>query len=385
MAKPAVPAREAPRTEAPLAPGSVIGILGGGQLGRMTALAAARLGYRTHVFCPDLDSPCAQVTDRCTLSSYGDEAALAAFAAAVDVATFEFENVPHAPLAFLAERMRVRPSPRALAVCQDRLEEKGFVTAQGIATVPYRPVAGPAALASALAELGAPAVLKAARMGYDGKAQTVLRDPAETEAAWAAIGAPAGGAPAGPAAAVLEGFIDFAAELSVIAARGGDGTVLCYPAVENRHANHILAETIAPARLPAATAAEAEAIARRLAEALGLVGLLAVEMFLTRDGRLLVNELAPRPHNSGHWTMDACATSQFEQLVRAVCGLPLGSVERCADAVMTNLIGDEVEAWPALLAEPGARLHLYGKTEARPGRKMGHVNRLYPLGSLGRG
>ncbi len=362
-----------------LPPGSVIGMLGGGQLGRMTALAAARLGYRTHVFCPDPDSPCAQVTDRATLSSYNDREALRLFSSRIDVATFEFENIPQAPVAFLAGLVPVRPGPGPLAVCQDRLAEKAFVTRQGIATVPYRPVSDAAALTPAVAELGLPAVLKAARLGYDGKSQIMLHDPGRIAEAWAAIGAPAG-----PNAAVLEAFVDFAAELSVIVARGQDGVMACYPVVENRHRHHILAETIAPAAVSATLAAEAESIAWRLAAALDIVGLLAVEMFLTRDGRLLVNELAPRPHNSGHWTMDACATSQFEQFVRAICGLPLGSVERFADAVMTNLIGDEVTAWPALLADAGARLHLYGKTEIRPGRKMGHVNRLYAKGFVPR-
>ncbi len=354
-------------TEAALPPGSTIGILGGGQLGRMTAQAAARLGYRTHVFCPEPDSPTAQVTDRATVSSYGDTAALKHFAGAVDVVTYEFENIPHDTVSLLADLVAVRPGPAALAVCQDRLAEKDFVSGLGIGVAPYRAVPEPDALDAALAEIGAPAVLKSTRMGYDGKAQALIRAPGDAGAARDRIGAQP---------AILEGFVDFDFELSVIAARGPDGAIACYPPVENRHRDHILAETIVPATLPEDQAEAAEDIARRLVEALDLVGLLAVEMFHTADGQLLVNELAPRPHNSGHWTLDACATSQFEQLVRAICGLPLGSVERHSDAVMTNLIGADAHRWPEFLAEPGARLHLYGKAEARPGRKMGHVTRL---------
>ncbi len=358
--------RRSPRQ---LPPGSVIGMLGGGQLGRMTALAAARLGYRTHVFCPDADSPCGQVTDRQTLSSYGDRAALARFAEAVDVATYEFENVPHDAVAFLAMRVPVRPGPRVLGVCQDRREEKRFVNSLGIGTAPFAVVPEPAVLESALGQVGVPAVLKAATLGYDGKAQVLVSDARMVDEAWERIGA---------RPAVLERFLDLAGELSVIVGRGFDGAMACYPAVANRHENHILAETVVPAPYGAEIAAEAEDIARRITEALDVIGLLAVEMFLTTDGRVLVNELAPRPHNSGHWTIDACATSQFEQLVRAICGLPLGSVERLADAVMTNLLGDDIDRWPEIVAEPGARLHLYGKVEARPGRKMGHVTRLRP-------
>lgn len=354
-----------------LPPGSVIGMLGGGQLGRMTALAAARLGYRTHVFAPDIDGPCAQVTNRATYASFADEEALARFAETVDVVTLEFENVPERAVAVLAERVPARPGPQVLAVCQDRLAEKEFARRLGLATAPYAAVPDGTALAGAVAEIGTPAVLKAAREGYDGKGQTMLSAAGEAAEAWQRIGA---------RPAVLEGFIDLAMELSVIVARGPDGAMLCYPPVENRHRNHILAETLVPAEISPELAAEAGDMARRLAEAIGLEGLLAVEMFLDREGRLMVNEMAPRPHNSGHWSIDACATSQFEQLVRAVCGLPLGSVERLADAVMTNLLGDDIEAWPTLSAEPGARLHLYGKAEARAGRKMGHVTRLFPFG-----
>lgn len=360
----------APGALRPLRPGSVIGILGGGQLGRMTAMAAARLGYRTHVFCPEPDSPCAQVTDRRTLSSYEDHAALEHFAASVDAVTLEFENVPCEAVAFLEQHVPARPSARVLAICQDRLVEKRFVVAAGIGTPPFAQVAGPGDLAAALGEVGLPAVLKARRFGYDGKAQLRLDADTDPADAWARIGA---------RPAIVEAFVPFAAELSVIAARSPAGEVRCYPVVENRHADHVLAETIAPAAVAASLAAEAETIARTLAEAMALEGLLAVELFLTHDDRLLVNELAPRPHNSGHWTIDAAATSQFEQLVRAACGLPLGATMPLSGAVMTNLLGDDADLWLDVLEEPGARLHLYGKNESRPGRKMGHVTRLRPL------
>jgi 5-(carboxyamino)imidazole ribonucleotide synthase len=345
-------------------------MLGGGQLGRMTALAAARLGYRTHVLCPDPDSPCAQVTNRSTLAAYTDHAALDVFATQVDVVTYEFENIPYETVRHLAARVPVRPGPDGLAVCQDRVAEKDFANRHGIGTAPWRAVASAEELAAAVAAIGTPAVLKTRREGYDGKGQAVIRRPEDAAAAWQLLG----GRPS-----VLEGFVDFARELSVIAARGVDGSVVCYPAVENRHRDHILSETIAPAPdLTPERAEEAERIARTLITALDMVGLLAVELFEARDGSLLVNELAPRPHNSGHWTQDACACDQFEQLVRAVCGLPLGSTARHSDAVMQNLIGDDVLRWPDFLVEPGARLHLYGKGAPRPGRKMGHVNRLVP-------
>jgi len=350
-----------------LAPGSRIGILGGGQLGRMTALAAARLGYRCHVLAPEADSPAGEVAAAWTRADYLDDAALRGFARSVDVVTLEFENVPVAALERLAALVPVRPSPTVLATCQDRLLEKGFLTTAGIATASWAPVHGPADLATAIARTGLPAVLKTARLGYDGKGQALVRDSAAARQAWLELGS---------VPAILEGFVEFAMEMSVVIARGLDGRCAAYVPVENRHEHHILRTTIAPAPLPEAAAAEAVEIARRIALALDLVGVLGVEMFWTVDRRILVNELAPRPHNSGHWTIDACWTSQFEQQVRAVCGLPLGEPGRFCDAVMTNLLGDEVEAWPALLAEPGARLHLYGKREARPGRKMGHVTRL---------
>ena len=350
-----------------IAPGATIGMLGGGQLGRMAALAAANLGYKVHVLTPERDSPAAQVSAATTIADYTDRAALEAFAASVDVVTYEFENVPVEAAELLAEKVPVRPGAEALRVAQDRLREKEFAANLGIGTAPFRAVGAADELASAIAAIGTPAVLKTRRMGYDGKGQTKILPDTAPDDAWAAIG----GQPA-----ILEGFVSFSMEISVIVARGLDGQTLCYPPVENRHVNHILDTTIVPAPIPPALAAEAEEIARKMAEALDLVGLLAVELFVTGDGRVLMNEIAPRPHNSGHWTMDACVTSQFEQQVRAVCGLPLGSVERHGDAEMKNLIGDEANDWLDILRDPAAKLHLYGKAEARPGRKMGHVNRI---------
>ncbi len=346
-----------------LAPGSVIGIIGGGQLGRMIALAAARLGYRCHILAPEPDGPAAQVTSRATVAPYDDAAALARFAAAVDVVTIEFENLPVTALAALARTRPVHPSPAVLAICQDRREEKAFLGRIGVPTAPYAIVEDLPSLERALASLGRPALLKSANFGYDGNGQVRIAEDLPVAEAWAGAATPA----------VLDGWFDFACEISVITARGQDGSQVTYVPVENRHRDQILVQTIAPAPIPEALADEALALAQRIAAELDLVGLLAVEMFVTRDGRLLVNELAPRPHNSGHWTIDACAVSQFEQLVRAVCGLPLGDPARFADAVMDNLLGAEVERWPAILAEPDARLHLYGKSEVRPGRKLGHV------------
>lgn len=360
-------------TPAVLAPGATIGILGGGQLGRMTATAAARLGYRCHIFCQSPDEPAAQVAHQTTVAAFDDTDALDRFAAAIDVATLEFENIPLGSVEYLEARVAVRPGSKALAVAQDRVKEKDFVTAAGIATAPYRAVANSDELAGAVADLGTPAVLKTTRLGYDGKGQVRIDADTNLDDAWAQSGA-------GPSTggAILEGFVDFEREISVIAARGNDGATASYVPVENRHANHILDQTIVPAPVSGDVAAAATDIAHRLAASLELAGLLAVEMFVARDGSVLVNEIAPRPHNSGHWTIDACAVSQFELLVRAVCGLPLGSTERNADATMKNLIGGDVDDWQAYLADPAARLHLYGKAETRPGRKMGHVTWLAP-------
>ncbi len=350
-------------------PGATIGILGGGQLGRMTALAAAPLGYRCHIFCPESDSPAKQVTPLATTAEYDDRAALAAFAAVVDVVTFEFENVPAESAEFLAQRKPVRPGPEVLRIAQDRLKEKNFLRSIEVPTARYQAVTDAEALIRGVRDLGPHAVLKTVRLGYDGKGQVMIRPDSDLDLAWRQMGADVG---------ILESFVDFACEISVIVARGIDGAVSTYVPVENRHRHHILDTTIAPAHIAPDLAARAEAIARHIAEALEIVGLLAVEMFVTRQGEVLVNELAPRPHNSGHWTIDACITSQFEQYVRAICGLPFGSPERHSDAVMKNLLGDEIATWREALADPSAKLHLYGKGAPRPGRKMGHVTRLMP-------
>ncbi|WP_119166194.1 5-(carboxyamino)imidazole ribonucleotide synthase [Algihabitans albus] len=367
---------------AALPPGSVVGMLGDGQLGRMAALAAARLGYRCHVFGPTADGPAHQVTNLSTVAGYGDETALAAFADAVDVVTFEFENVPAATAVFLDGRVPVRPGPRVLSLCQNRLREKDFLASIDVATTGYAEVRNPEGVRRSLRDLGKPAVLKTTEFGYDGKGQALLRNETEAEAAWAAIAAH-GATETGETVGILEAFVDFRLELSVVVARGLNGHIETYVPVENQHRDHILDQTIVPARISQDAADRAEGYARRIAEALDLVGVIAVEMFLTAEGRILVNELAPRPHNSGHWTIDACATSQFEQQIRAVCGLPLGSSKRHSDAVMKNLLGEEAEDWREILAEPRAYLHLYGKAEARPGRKMGHVTKLSPRGSSG--
>ncbi len=337
-------------------------------------MAGARLGYRCHVLTPETDSPAGQVCDEVTLGDYEDPAILRVFAKAVDVITFEFENVSAAGLDLLASLRPVHPSPAVLRISQDRLAEKGFLKAAGVDTAPWRAVADRAGLDAAVAELGLPAILKTTRLGYDGKGQALLRDATSIEAAWATLS---------PRPLVLEGFVDFACEVSVVVARSADGRVVAFDTVENRHRDGILDLTLAPARVTDEVAAEAQLVARRVAEAAGLVGLLAVEMFVTADGRVLVNEIAPRPHNSGHWTLDACPASQFEMHMRAVAGLPLPEAVRHSDAAMKNLVGPvEAALWPAVMASPGLIGHLYGKAEARPGRKMGHVTRLFPRGTL---
>jgi 5-(carboxyamino)imidazole ribonucleotide synthase len=353
----------------PLTPGATIGIMGGGQLGRMTALAAARLGYRCHIFAAEPDSPAQQVCEAATVAEFSDREALERFAAAVDIATFEFENIPAEAVGWVAARKPVLPRPEILEITQDRLREKDFLRSIDVDTAAYREVSDAPALVRAMRDFGHPAVLKSVRMGYDGKGQVTLTSETRAEEAWRRMGGEIG---------ILESFVDFACEISVIVARNGNGAWATYPPVENQHVGHILDTTIAPARIAAETAMRAEAIARHVAEKLELVGVLAVEMFVTQSSDLLVNELAPRPHNSGHWTIDACITSQFEQLVRALCGLPLGSVTHHSDAVMKNLVGGDVDRWRDALNDPLAKLHLYGKTGIQPGRKMGHVTRLIP-------
>ncbi len=349
-----------------LPPGGRIGILGGGQLGRMLAMAAARLGLKAVVYDPAAAPPAADVA-RHIRGEFEDAEGLSRLADAVDVVTYEFENLPVSACAALAPRCPVRPDARALAVAQDRAEEKAFLGGLGLATAPWRAVDGPESLAAALAEIGAPAILKTRRFGYDGKGQARVATPEAAPAAWEAIGA---------RPAVLEGQVAFDAELSVVAARGLGGEVVAYDPGHNTHEGGILRRTAVPAPLPRPILQEAVLVAGRILTALDYVGVIGVELF--RAGpRLLVNEIAPRVHNTGHWTLDACLVDQFEQHIRAVAGWPLGDGARHSDAVMENLIGDEAADWHRLAAEDAA-LHLYGKAEIRPGRKMGHVTRLTP-------
>lgn len=363
------PLQRSPLQQSPLQRGAVIGILGGGQLGRMTALAAYRLGFQVHVMAPE-EGPATQVTPRRTLAPYTDLDALAAFAAQVDVVTCEFENVPAAAAQWLHDHVPVRPGPRALATCQDRIAEKSFLRDIGLPTAPWGVAQGPDDVAALAAELGRPCVLKSARMGYDGKGQVKLGPDTDPAAAWAAMAGHAAGVEG-----VVEGWVDFAWEGSVIVARGLDGQMAAYELVENRHRDHILHDTLAPApHLTPDLARRARELALHAAQALDVVGLLAVELFIGHDGGLRVNELAARPHNSGHWTMDGAVTCQFEQCVRAVAGLPLGDPALRHPTRMQNLLGAEVLDLPRWLSDPRARVHLYGKEAVVKGRKMGHVN-----------
>ena len=348
-------------------PGSVIGILGGGQLGRMIALAAAPLGYRCAVLTPEADSPASQVAWQTVVAPYDDAEALARFAGLSDVVTLEFENVPAATVTALAARVQTAPQDRVLAVTQDRLKEKTLARDAGLATVAFAAV-DKGDLSAMTETIGFPAILKTRRMGYDGKGQRRVESLEAGEEACRALGD----------SLIAEAVCPFDKELSVIVARSARGEIRAFDAVENEHENHILRTTWAPARVPDAVRQEAGAAACRLAERLSLVGLLAVEFFWSPEAGLSVNEMAPRPHNSGHWTIEACRTSQFEQLVRAICGLPLGDPGRRFDAVMTNILGSEAENWTNSIADPAVHLHLYGKAETRSGRKMGHVTRLLP-------
>jgi 5-(carboxyamino)imidazole ribonucleotide synthase len=346
--------------------GATIGILGGGQLGRMLSLAASRLGFKTHIYCPDPQSPAFDVTPRKTVAAYDDENALAIFARQIDVVTYEFENVPARTAELIAELKPLRPGANALAVSQDRLAEKAFMANHGIAVAPYRPIHVAADLAPALADLGGAAILKTTRLGYDGKGQQRVTSLAGAEAAFEALV---------PHPLVMEAVVPFVREISVVIARGLDGSTATFDPAENVHRNGVLATSTVPAAISPETASSAQAIAARIAGALAYVGVLGVEFFALGDGSLLVNEIAPRVHNSGHWTEAVCITDQFEQHIRAVAGWPLGDPSRLADVVMENLIGAEIAAIPARLG-PGIRPHAYGKTESRPGRKMGHLTRI---------
>jgi 5-(carboxyamino)imidazole ribonucleotide synthase len=361
-------------------PGSTIGIVGGGQLGRMIAIAAAQLGYRIHVFAPEASGPASEVSTHWTRAAYEDVDALDRFAGSVDVVTYEFENIRPAAIARLGERLPVRPGAASLEIAQYRPNEKNLVLDLGGKVAPFRAVSSLADLEAALAAIGTPAILKTAALGYDGKGQARIDSPADAAAAWEALaGARTALAQAiGDAAPmIVERRIDFVAEFSVVLCRGDDGGIAVWDTPENVHRDGILDVSRVPARPEIlAQAPAAIALSRAVAERLGHVGVLTCEFFATPDGPLF-NEMAPRVHNSGHWTIEGAVTSQFENHVRAVCGLPLGATTRRAPVVeMRNLIGDQAEEWPAILADPTARLHLYGKREARPGRKMGHVTRL---------
>ena len=349
-------------------PGATIGVLGGGQLGRMFAIAARRLGYRVHTLAPEDDTPTGQIADVEINAAYDDLDAVRAFAKAVDVVTFEFENVSAAATAAAEEHAIVRPSGRALFIAQHRIREKSFLADRGLPVTPFAPVRSEDDLRAAVVAIGCPAVLKTASFGYDGKGQVPVAKAADAPGAWQAIGRQE---------AILEAFIDLDREISVVAARGVDGAVSHFDAIENAHRHHILDVSVAPAAVTSEISARAIDVTRAVLEALDYVGVLCVEFFVARDGRLFINELAPRPHNSGHLTFDACRTSQFEQQLRAICGLPLGSPELLQPAAMANLLGDLWNAgelnWPAALAIGEVKLHLYGKATARPGRKMGHL------------
>jgi 5-(carboxyamino)imidazole ribonucleotide synthase len=354
-------------------PGSVIGVLGGGQLGRMFAMAARRLGYRVHTLAPEHDTPTGQIADVEVVASYEDVDRIREFAQAVDVVTFEFENVSAAAAAAAEAHSIVRPNGRALEIAQHRIREKMFLRDHGLPVTPFAAVRSEADLADAVRRIGRPAVLKTATFGYDGKGQVRITAHDDSRTAWDALGR---------SEAILEALIDLEREISVVAARGVDGTVTAFTPIENVHHQHILDISTAPAHVPEAIASQAVEVARAVLEGLDYIGILCVEFFVTTDGRLLVNEIAPRPHNSGHLTFDACRTSQFEQQVRAICGLPLGSPELLQPAAMANLLGDlwamGEPHWAGALALPNVKLHLYGKATPRRGRKMGHLTALAP-------
>lgn len=355
----------------PLQPGSTIGILGGGQLGRMLALAAARLGFDVAILTPEGDSPAGRVAARTLVADYTDEAALTELAKVCGVVTYEFENVPAAAVSKLtALGCPVAPGERALAVAQDRVQEKSFLNSVGVPTVAFASAEDPEGVRAAAAKVGAPALMKTRREGYDGKGQRWVEHVADAPRIFEELG----GRPV-----ILEAPAAFVRELSVIAARGRNGETAVYPLAENHHESGILRRSLAPARAPAAVGAQAERIAVQILTKLDYVGVVGVELFELEDGRLLVNEIAPRVHNTGHWTQDGCEVDQFEQHIRAVAGWPLGPTHPIAEVEMLNLLGPEAHGWARLAAEPETRIHLYGKREAKPGRKMGHVNRMRPL------
>ena len=365
------PPRLPPPPDLPLPPGSTIGILGGGQLGRMLALAAARLGFDVVVLEREADSPAGRCAAKLIVADYGDEAALAELAASTTLVTYEFENVPAASVAWLAARgVEVAPGSRALSIAQDRFEEKTFLNAHGAPTVAFAAASTPQEAIDAVAAIGVPALMKTRREGYDGKGQHWVEHAPDAAAAFEALG----GVPV-----IVEAAADFTRELSIIAARGRDGATAIYPLAENHHEHGILRRSVAPARASQTLSDQAQQVATRILAGLAYVGVIGIELFEMADGRLLVNEIAPRVHNTGHWTQDGCEVDQFEQHIRAIAGWPLGPTRATARVDMLNLLGEDAERWANYAAEPETRLHLYGKHGARPGRKMGHLNRVTPL------
>ncbi len=351
-----------------LAPGATIGILGSGQLGRMLVLAAAKLGFKCHVYAPEVDSPAFEVSAAHTIAAYHDFAELEKFARAVDVVTYEFENVPGETAEFLESRVVLAPSTAALKTAQDRVAEKNFIAELGISVAPFAAVDTEQDLQGALVTIGRPSILKTRRFGYDGKGQSKIMAETSPAVAWADIG---------KSPAILEGFVAFEQEISVIAARGWDGTVAVYDVPENLHENHILKTSTVPARISEDLAAHARVMARRIISALDYVGVMGIEMFVS-GGDIIVNEIAPRVHNSGHWTQEACVVSQFEQHIRAICGWPLGDTRRHSNVVMHNILGDDILKWVEFAGGTQTGVHIYGKSQARRGRKMGHINVLTP-------
>lgn len=351
-------------------PGATIGIIGGGQLGRMSALAAANLGYKVHIYSDHEDSPASHVALKTTVADYKDANSLHQFAESVDVITFEFENIPYESVKILEDVSLVRPSWKVLHTLQNRLREKRFINSIGIATAPFEEVKNALELEKAFKKLGSDCILKTVEEGYDGKGQFRINNKTDFNALWQSSSMNVG---------ILEGVVDFVKEISVIIARTEDGKTKNYAPVENIHKNGILDTTIAPAEIAEEIAKKAEEIAITISNELEVVGLIAIEMFVTKNGDVLINEIAPRPHNSGHWTIDASITNQFEQFIRSVCGLPLGNTAHYCKAVMKNLIGDEVNLWQKHIQNPNAKIHLYGKKKVRDGRKMGHVTTVYPV------